>query len=95
MQSLGVPERPLATQAAGTAHRPCNPDALDDVLAAATTEARERGADAIATQDLLVGVIATYGPSFQEALAVRGTSPAEVLERLGAVPPPAAEAEVA
>jgi hypothetical protein len=95
MQSLGVPERPLCIRAEAVAHRPCRPDALDDVIAAATIEARERGADAIATQDLLVGVIATYGPSFQETLAVRGTTPAEVLERISAVHPPAAEAEVA
>jgi hypothetical protein len=95
MQSLGVPERALCIRAEAVAHRPCRPDALDDVIAAATIEARERGADAIATQDLLVGVIATYGPSFQETLAVRGTTPAEVLERISAVHPPAAEAEVA
>jgi hypothetical protein len=76
MQSLGVPERPLTIQAEGGTHRPCRPDALDDVIAGATTEAHERGAVAIATQDLLVGVIATYGQSFHEALAVRGTTPA-------------------
>lgn len=88
MQSLGMPERPLCLAPDAVPHRPRHPDALDDVIAAAATEARDRGADAIATRDLFVGVVATYGPSFQEALAVRGTSPAEVLERLGSLPSP-------
>jgi hypothetical protein len=85
MQSLGVPERPLCIEPEAMRSHPCRPDALDAVIAGAATESHERGADAIATQDLLVGVIATYGEDFAEVLAVRGTTPAEVLERLGAV----------
>jgi hypothetical protein len=85
MQSLGVPERPLCIEPEAMRNHPCRPDALDAVVAAAATEAHERGADAIATQDLLVGVISTYGEDFVEVLAVRGTTPAEVLERLGSV----------
>lgn len=83
MQAIGVSEHALvAADAAPAAAEPRQPDALAAVVDAASRSARERDADAIATEDLFAGVAATYGPAFEHALAIRGTSSAEVLERV-------------
>lgn len=82
MQAIGVPEQPLVAYAGPSDAEPCRPDALAMVLEFATRSARERDAEGVTTQDLLVGVAATYGPAFEHALAIRGTTSAEVLERL-------------
>lgn len=82
MQAIGVSEHRLVDGPAATAVDPCRPDALAAVIDAASGSAREREADAITTEDLFVGVAATYGPAFDHALDIRGTSSAEVLERV-------------
>lgn len=83
MQALGMPEESFTGVAAG-GHDPCRPGALDAVIEAAASNARDRGTDVIATEDLLAGVLATYGGAFENALASRGTSAAEVLELVAA-----------
>jgi hypothetical protein len=83
MQAIGVSEHALVADAGPTAAERCRPDALAAVIESASSSARERGDDAITTEDLFVGVVATYGPAFEHALAIRGTTSAEVLERMG------------
>jgi hypothetical protein len=78
MQALGLPEEAFIAPANGVGDEPCRPDSLDTVLAAAAANLRE--GEAITTEDLLVGVLETYGPVFENALAIRGTTSAEVLE---------------
>jgi hypothetical protein len=82
MQALGVSEHALVADAGQTAAEPCRPDALAAVIDSASASARERDGDAITTEDLFVGVAVTYGAAFEHALAIRGTSSAEVLERV-------------
>jgi hypothetical protein len=82
MQAIGVSEHALVADAAAAAPDPRRPDALAAVIDAASSSARERGSDAITTEDLFVGVAVTYGPAFEHALAIRGTTSAEVLERV-------------
>ena len=82
MQGIGLPEYPLIADAAPVSVEPCLPDALTMVIERATRNAHERGGDTITTEDVLVGVMTTYGPAFDQALAIRGTTPAEVLERM-------------
>jgi hypothetical protein len=82
MQAIGVSEHPLVAVSEPMAVDPCEPGALAEVIEAASIGARERQAEAIATEDLFVGVVKTYGPAFDHALAIRGTSSAEVLERV-------------
>jgi hypothetical protein len=82
MQGIGLPEYPLIADALPLSVEPCQPDALSMVIESAARNAQLRGADAIATEDVFVGVLNTYGPAFDQALAVRGTTSAEVLERM-------------
>jgi hypothetical protein len=82
MQAIGVSEHSLVSHAGSTASEPCRPDALAQVIDAALRSAREGDADVVTTADLFAGVAATYGPAFEHALAIRGTSSAEVLERV-------------
>ena len=83
MQSIGLPEYPLLADAGPPPADPCRPDALALVIENAERSARERDADAITTEDVFVGVAATYGGAFDHALAIRGTTTVEVLERMG------------
>jgi hypothetical protein len=81
MQALGMPEEPLMSGVErSSADRLVDP--LKAVLLAAEDSARERQAEAIDTLDLLKGVKAAYGRALDHALAVRGTSFTEVVERL-------------
>jgi hypothetical protein len=80
LQALGLPEEPFIAGPDGAVDEPCRADAFDAVIATAASHCRERGEVAIGTEDLLAGVMATYGPAFEHALAIRGTSTAEVLE---------------
>jgi hypothetical protein len=82
MQGIGLPEYPLVADAGPPPVDPCRPDALAMVIEAAEGSARERDGDAITTEDVFVGVAETYGPAFDHALAIRGTTVAEVLERM-------------
>ena len=84
MQSLGLPEDALVRGTNAAAGEPCQPGALEAVIGAARSHARERGDHAITTEDLLTGVLANYGTAFEHALAVRGTSAAELLEQVAA-----------
>jgi hypothetical protein len=84
MQALGMPEEPFLDGIEAPDDDPCRPGALDEVIDRAASNAHGRGTEAIATEDLLVGVLATYGQTFENALAIRGTTPAEVLDHLAA-----------
>jgi hypothetical protein len=82
MQGIGLPEYPLVAEAGPPPSDPCRSDALAMVIESSARSARERDADAITTEDVFVGVAATYGSAFDHALAIRGTTAAEVLERM-------------
>ena len=90
LQALGVPEAPLMTYArpapSPTAAPPRSGDPVDAICRRAVRMANARGADRVATLDLLFAVLATYGQAFDRALYVRGTSRDELLERLGSAP---------
>jgi hypothetical protein len=81
MQAIGVPEEPFVSSAGPIAGER-RTDAFESVVGAAQASACARGTAAVATEDLLAGVHATYGPAFDHALAIRGTTMAEVLERV-------------
>ncbi len=88
LQALGVGEAPLETIAEPRAVRllrsgPDRKDAVAAVSHAAVRFARGRGADAVATVDVLFAVLEHYGRTFDRALYVRGTTREELLERLG------------
>jgi hypothetical protein len=83
LQGLGLPEEPFIAGPEGATVEPCRPDAFEAVIATAASRCRERGDAGISTEDLFFGVLATYGPAFEHALAIRGTSSAEVLEVIG------------
>lgn len=82
MQGIGLPEYPLVANAGPPPTAPCQPDGLTAVIEAAKRSARERDAETITTEDVFVGVATTYGAAFDHALAIRGTTAAEVLERM-------------
>jgi hypothetical protein len=83
MQALGMPEEPLTSSVVpAPEHRLANP--LETVLLAADGSGRKRRRDAIDTLDILIGVQAAYGSALDHALAVRGTSFTEVLDRIEA-----------
>jgi hypothetical protein len=81
MQAIGMPEEAFTSSAGPTTDVRLD-DPLEAVLVAADGRVRERRTDAIDTVDLFHGVKAAYGPALDHALAVRGTSFAEVVERL-------------
>ena len=90
LQSIGIGEAPLMT--AATARRrnlDLNPTGRGDeivhrVAAQAGAFAAARGADRVATLDIFFAVLDIYGTAFDRALYVRGSSRAELLERLPA-----------
>jgi hypothetical protein len=86
LQALGVPEGPLTTEARETSPSEAPPQRHDDVVAKVSEQAQEltrrRGGPTIDTVDVLFAVFALYGGAFDRALYVRGTSRAEVIERL-------------
>lgn len=84
MQALGIPEEPFLDGIEQPADDPCRPGALEEAIEAAAANAHARGTEAITTEDLLVGVLSAYGQALENALAIRGTTPAEVLEVLAA-----------
>ena len=83
MQAIGMPEDPLTSRAEPITDAR-RPDALEAVIEAAEASMRARQAQAIGTEDLLVGVKATYGAALDHALAIRGTTLDEVCERISA-----------
>jgi len=87
LQALGVGEAPLAER---PPHRPVVPparathaaEAVDAIERSARVHARTRGAELVSTVDLTVVLMAAYEGAIEEALRLRGTSRAELLERL-------------
>ena len=90
LQSIGIGEAPLMT--AATARRrnlELSPNdrgeqAVRQVCDVAEGMASLRGADRIATLDILFAVLDIYGNAFDRALYVRGSSREELLQRLPA-----------
>jgi hypothetical protein len=80
MQALGVPEQPLRTSELAPDREPSVPESLESVIAAAADHCHGHQRSAITTEDLFVGVLATFDSAFEHALAIRGTTAAEVLE---------------
>jgi ATP-dependent Clp protease ATP-binding subunit ClpA len=87
LQALGVSEGPLRTsvederpraQPAGADDR----DAVARVLENAAGRADRRGADGVATSDVLMAVMDVYGADFERVLRAHGTDRDEVIEQL-------------
>lgn len=97
LQALGVGEAPLETslRAAGAAagalcdepstSPPLGEPALERTVREAERRAVERRADAVGTADLLLALLDVYGDPMDHALAVRGATRDEVIERLAAM----------
>jgi hypothetical protein len=89
LQALGVGEAPLMTgsehdHSEGHGTPNMGPDVLDDVTHRATEFAFAREAQTVGTADILFAVLDVYGKLFERALYLRGTSRAELVERLTA-----------
>lgn len=88
LQALGVSEVPIAEHYASTAGpRSVKDDAPPrDAVALVTEEAvriaGERGAEGVATTELLMAVMQVYGEDFDRVLRSHGTDRDEVLARL-------------
>jgi hypothetical protein len=89
LQALGVSETSLPLPPVD--HQADRPDEVPDLDAVdAVTEhtvriARERGAQGVATTDVLMAVMHVYGEDFDRVLVAHGTDRDEVLERLTAL----------
>lgn len=90
LQGLGVGEDRIEHSASDPAdggvmeHR--DPHPLSEVTEAAATIAARRGADGIATTDLLLAVMDVYGVDFDRVLRAHGTDRDELSARLGLTP---------
>jgi hypothetical protein len=86
LQSLGVGEAPLMTVSEPVREKPAghcmNGDVVDEVTRRATSFAAERGAECVATVDLLFSLLEVYGGLFDRVLYQRGATREELLERL-------------
>jgi hypothetical protein len=85
LQSLGVGEAVIRATSSPEPHAvPAGEDVsnIAFVLAEAGRIAFERGAEVVATSDLLLAVMDACGADFDEALQAHGTDREEVLERL-------------
>jgi len=86
LQALGVGEAPLATPVTGPGEghgtEALGKSAVNAVGEAAGALARERGARIVTTVDILFAVMELYGRAFDRALYVRGSTRAELIERL-------------
>jgi hypothetical protein len=92
LQALGVSEGPLEGQPESASRDGFDPTEGGAEVTAAVTDsavrlARERGADALGTSDVLLAVMQVYGEGFDHVLRIHGTDRAEVLARLGIEPP--------
>jgi hypothetical protein len=89
LQALGVSEMSLPLPAPD--HERDRPDEVPglDAVEAVTEHtvriARERGANGVATTDVLMAVMHVYGEDFDRVLIAHGTDRDEVLERLTAL----------
>jgi len=90
LQALGVSETALEPRDADAAREPsapssdAEPDAVARVIEHTARFAGERGADGVATTDVLMAVMHVYGEDFDRVLRAHGSDRDEVLERLGA-----------
>lgn len=87
LQALGVGEAPLMTASEPVSCKPADEstnggDVVDEVTRRAGSFAAERGADCVATVDLLFSLLEVYGRLFDRALYQRGATRDELLERL-------------
>ncbi len=90
LQALGVGEAPLESDAADVCEEPSASPPLGELaLARSVREAERRalarGAGAVGTADLLLALLDVYGDPLDQALEARGTTRAEVVERLAAL----------
>src|SRR5438270_8628830 len=90
LEALGVSDAPLSPPDEGVdgeneaATQADERDVIERVNDQACRIARERGAEAVATTDLLLAVMHVYGPRFHRVLQAHGTTSDELIERLGA-----------
>ena len=89
LQALGVGEAPLETAAQPRAvrllrRRTQGENVVEIVADRARELARFRGADVIATIDVLFAVLDVYDRALDRALYIRGTTREELMERLAA-----------
>jgi hypothetical protein len=97
LRALGVSEAALPTdgETEALANGETNPelsghgtlderDAVARVTEYAARIADERGADGVATTDVLIAVMYVYGADFDRVLQAHGTNSDELIERLGA-----------
>lgn len=89
LQALGVSEAPLETtaqpQAVRLLRRRAKGENVVELVADRARElARFRGAEVIATIDVLFGVLDVYDRAMDRALYIRGTTREELMERLAA-----------
>lgn len=91
LQALGVSEMSLPLPLPSAAHVdrpdtvPGELDAVDAVTEHTVRIARERGANGVATTDVLMAVMHVYGEDFDRVLLAHGTDREEVLERVTAL----------
>ena len=97
LQALGVSEAPLESVGhppAGERADAVPGDGRDVVATVGENAARiaeQRGAQQVATTDVLVAVMEVYGADFDRVLWAHGTESDEVLERLGVATASAAD----
>jgi hypothetical protein len=87
LQALGVGEAPLMTLSEPLPVKPVREstngrDVVDEVTRRAGSFATDRGAECVATVDLLASLLEVYGRLFDRALYQRGATRDELLERL-------------
>jgi hypothetical protein len=87
LQALGVGEAPLESPAECSAVRAARrrmpgDDVVGQVTRRAVRFARCRRSSTVATVDVLFALLDVYGKAFDRALYIRGTTRAELLERL-------------
>ena len=93
LRGLGVTEAaeptaddPAAAASSDPATAP-EPDVIARITEDAGRVAHQRGANAVATTDLLLAVMHAYGADFNRVLMAHGTTADELIERLGAGTP--------
>jgi hypothetical protein len=89
LQALGVGEASIEPPHDAALHERSDhaiheEDGIGLVTEHAIRLARERGAEAVGTNDVLVAVMEVYGDDFDRVLRAHGTDRDEVLERLAA-----------
>lgn len=87
LTAVGLSESPLEAlpdDGGAPAAGPEDRDAVALAIEHAAQVARRRGASAVGTVDLLMGVMSVYGEDFDRVLQAHGSDRDEVIERLGA-----------